>query len=615
MTSEDLLQPGHVVKERWKVVRKIGGGGFGEIYEGLDLVTKEQVALKVESARQPKQVLKMEVAVLKKLQGKEHVCRFIGCGRNDRFNYVVMQLQGKNLAELRRAQPRGAFSLSTTLRLGHQILHAINSIHQVGFLHRDIKPSNFSIGRLPSNCRKVYMLDFGLARQYTTATGEVRAPRAAAGFRGTVRYASINAHKNKEMGRHDDLWSLFYMLVEFVNGQLPWRKIKDKEQVGLMKEKYDHRALLKHLPSDLRLFLEHIQSLEYGDKPDYAMLSNLLERCMKRRGVKDSDPFDWEKPFVTQTQIPQTPAITTITTPTPLSPRNNNQNIQPDNRKEVEAGIDIEGVCRRTRKLEVETVQVTTTNADKQAITIDRNCNATTQQDMTTTVLGSPKKQRRAVSMPGTPAPGQQGSDKEKDGDRERDAVDCEGDAVMMSARSQSDRRRHNANQNQRKSADAALSRLRVTPAAQERNRTRLLSGTISLNNDSESQNPCPGGESPRIREPVTDQDGSVYSLDTNKPVAVSGLGQTAVDGGLRGSQRSRRAPPPPSSTPRPLLPAKNNRDASVTQFAVIDDENVSAMQQVTRGGGGDFIVKTSKMPLASDTYYTICSVYTDKAF
>lgn len=54
---------------RWKVTRKIGGGGFGEIYEGIDLVTKEQVALKLESAKQPKQVLKMEVAVLKKLQG------------------------------------------------------------------------------------------------------------------------------------------------------------------------------------------------------------------------------------------------------------------------------------------------------------------------------------------------------------------------------------------------------------------------------------------------------------------------------------------------------------------------------------------------------------------
>ena len=77
------------------------------------------------------QVLKMEVAVLKKLQGREHVCRFIGCGRNDRFNYVVMQLQAKNLAELRRAQPRGAFSLSTTLRLGQQILKGIEAIHDV----------------------------------------------------------------------------------------------------------------------------------------------------------------------------------------------------------------------------------------------------------------------------------------------------------------------------------------------------------------------------------------------------------------------------------------------------------------------------------------------------
>ena len=51
-------------------MRKIGGGGFGEIYEGEDFVTKERIALKLESAKQPKQVLKMEVAVLKKLQGK-----------------------------------------------------------------------------------------------------------------------------------------------------------------------------------------------------------------------------------------------------------------------------------------------------------------------------------------------------------------------------------------------------------------------------------------------------------------------------------------------------------------------------------------------------------------
>lgn len=221
-----------------------------------------------------------------------------------------MQLQGKNLAELRRScctnrgSSSASFSLSTALRLGLQILRSIEAIHKVGFLHRDIKPSNFAIGRHSHNNRVVYMLDFGLARQYIVASPnpksgepakfEVRPPRAAAGFRGTVRYASMNAHKNKEMGRHDDLWSLLYMIVEFVNGSLPWRKIKDKEQVGQMKERYDHRLLLKHLPPDFKLFLEHIQSLSYYDAPDYDFLASIFERCMKRRCISESDPLDWE---------------------------------------------------------------------------------------------------------------------------------------------------------------------------------------------------------------------------------------------------------------------------------------------------------------------------------
>ncbi|EDW50907.1 GM26779 [Drosophila sechellia] len=317
MTSEDLLQPGHVVKERWKVVRKIGGGGFGEIYEGQDLITREQVALKVESARQPKQVLKMEVAVLKKLQGKEHVCRFIGCGRNDRFNYV----------------------------------------------------SNFSVGRLPYNCRRVYMLDFGLARQYTTGTGEVRCPRAAAGFRGTVRYASINAHRNREMGRHDDLWSLFYMLVEFVNGQLPWRKIKDKEQVGLTKEKYDHRILLKHLPSDLKQFLEHIQSLTYADRPDYAMLIGLFERCMKRRGVKESDPYDWEK--VDSTAIGNISA-----TGNPSIPIKNDY-MHGNITQMTVAASHASGTEYIRKRAEIETAHITATDPLNIKEKVDKNCNAT----------------------------------------------------------------------------------------------------------------------------------------------------------------------------------------------------------------------------------------------
>ncbi|CAH0601972.1 unnamed protein product [Chrysodeixis includens] len=507
MASEDLLQPGHVVKERWKVVKKIGGGGFGEIYEGLDLVTQEQVALKVESARQPKQVLKMEVAVLKKLQGKEHVCRFIGCGRNARFNYVVMQLQGRNLAELRRAQPRGAFSLSTTLRLGLQILKAIDSIHSVGFLHRDIKPSNFSIGRHPSNCRKVYMLDFGLARQYTTSNGQVRPPRAAAGFRGTVRYASINAHKNKEMGRHDDLWSLFYMLVEFVNGQLPWRKIKDKEQVGLMKEKYDHRLLLKHLPSELRQFLEHVQALEYADAPDYNMLHALLERCCKRRGIRDTDPYDWEK------DAAPAPRARAAMTTGPIQPDVTNEHAR--RRLETESSPGLEGVATATRGPErraapasprhqphhlngYSTTDKPTTDKEAEPRTTpapspDRH--AKQQESSTSAVTGArPERQSVPPCKPRVPAPG----------------------------------------------GGPTLARLRVVTAPP------------TCVQELATTSPATPGEAVSPRIIAADVD-SVHS-DTHFK---------------RGARRTARA----------------RADQSYTQFAVMDDENVSALQQVTKGG------------------------------
>ncbi len=528
--TDDLLQPGHIVKERWKVQKKIGGGGFGEIYEVLDMTSNELVALKVESARQPKQVLKMEVAVLKKLQGREHICRFIGCGRNDRFNYVVMQLQGKNLAELRRAQPRASFSLSTTLRLGLQILKAIESIHDVGFLHRDIKPSNFSMGRLPSNCRTVYMLDFGLARQYTTAGGEVRAPRTAAGFRGTVRYASLNAHKNKEMGRQDDLWSLFYMLVEFVNGQLPWRKIKDKEQVGLMKEKYDHRLLLKHLPSDLKQFLEHIQTLEYVDKPDYDMLASILDRCLKRRGVKDSDAFDWEKPQenpqnnakITNAVNNTTAAIMTrpvTTTSLGAEPNiqlitsvfdNDQENIEPDNEKELEEKYsDLIRTLSHRRTLNAgpktpkEDVKIQVPNAAR----------------------GNGRKtmERRTVSMPGL----------------------------------------------EQKTADSS----QFSPQAAE---------TVA--------------SAPPEAEPETAGVSAVLPSDTQNPKvqftnhyrqqkSTSPSEQTRPSHLIK-EHRMRRQHISPSSSY--LVPRSSSTvDASYTQFAVMEDDIISAMQQVTRGGGG----------------------------
>ena len=256
----------------------------------------------------------MEVAVLKRLQGATpHACDFIGCGRNDKVNYVVMTLLGPSLSELRKRQHHQRFSHSTVIRVGIQIISAIRCIHNCGFLHRDIKPSNFAIGATPETSRTCYMLDFGLSRQYTTLTGEVRQPRAVAGFRGTVRYASLNAHLSHDLGRHDDLWSVFYMLVELAVGQLPWRRIRDKEEAGEMKAQYDHKKLIKTMPFEFYNFLSHLKDLTYFQKPDYVMLIKMLKSSMKRLGIHDSDPYDWEQdysaPSVTTASVGSPPAV------------------------------------------------------------------------------------------------------------------------------------------------------------------------------------------------------------------------------------------------------------------------------------------------------------------
>uniref|UniRef100_A0A183DL10 Protein kinase domain-containing protein n=1 Tax=Gongylonema pulchrum TaxID=637853 RepID=A0A183DL10_9BILA len=78
-------------------------------------------------------------------------------------------------------------------------------------LHRDIKPGNFAIGR--RDLRHIYLLDFGMCRKYLNKRASIRNPRRAAGFRGTIRYASISSHISREQCRKDDLESWMYQQV------------------------------------------------------------------------------------------------------------------------------------------------------------------------------------------------------------------------------------------------------------------------------------------------------------------------------------------------------------------------------------------------------------------
>ncbi|KAH8872908.1 Tau-tubulin kinase likesator [Schistosoma japonicum] len=273
--------------------------GISSINEAYDY----RVAIKAESNRQARQVLRMEVAVLRRLQGKSNICRLFGCGKNAKFNYMVMTLQGKNLSEIRRTLPGAIFTLGTAFRLIKQCITALQTLHDAGFLHRDVKPSNFAIqrGKTKDSLHRIQvtLLDFGLARPYTiNGPGtEVRNARQVVGFRGTVRYASINAHAHQDLARRDDLWSLFYMFIEFICGQLPWRRIRDKELVGQMKMALNHKelAIKSGLPEDIVTpWITHLEQLEYKSMPNYEMLIACLNDWLVLHKIQESDCYDWE---------------------------------------------------------------------------------------------------------------------------------------------------------------------------------------------------------------------------------------------------------------------------------------------------------------------------------
>lgn len=142
-----LCTEGMLIKAQWKIIKQLGMGAFGEIYLAINITTSERVAIKVEIIDEKKQALRTEVIIMRKLQSCPYVGRFIACGRQDNFNFLVMQLLGENLSEMRRRQALCAFSLPTVCRLAIEMVQALQSLHSYGIVHRDVKPSNFVLDR------------------------------------------------------------------------------------------------------------------------------------------------------------------------------------------------------------------------------------------------------------------------------------------------------------------------------------------------------------------------------------------------------------------------------------------------------------------------------------
>jgi len=296
----------------------LGAGTFGAVYEVTSPDGREKYALKVEASNAVPQVLCMEVQLLDTLDKRgflRHFCRIFGKGRESRpqgtFNYVMMTYVGKSLQDLRKMVACHYFSVSTAIGAGIQSLEALEDLHSIGYLHRDIKPGNITTGKVETGeLGKIYMLDFGMARKYVKEDFPpftIRHPRQRAGFRGTVRYAPISCHLEREQSRKDDCESLLYTLLELTTGRLPWRDISDMKQVGDWKQAARNdpakRAqMFQNCPPEFAEVMDHFDSLRYYDKPDYAKCYGLLRKSLITVKLPER-PYDWEDPRWPNVQI------------------------------------------------------------------------------------------------------------------------------------------------------------------------------------------------------------------------------------------------------------------------------------------------------------------------
>jgi tetratricopeptide (TPR) repeat protein len=224
------LAPGEVILDRFKIVRHVGGGGMGDVYEAIDLELG-QIALKAirsEIADDPLvlQQFRKEAQSARKVTGA-NICRvhelFVAPG--DRLRpvtaFLTMEyLEGITLADKMRLQ--GPIPWKEARAIALDICAGLRAIHEAGLIHRDLKPRNIMLAtRNGATCAVV--MDFGLARDFALPTaGPATAPSGVSGIAGTLDYMAPEQFACEELTPATDIYALGIVLYEMVTGVHPF---------------------------------------------------------------------------------------------------------------------------------------------------------------------------------------------------------------------------------------------------------------------------------------------------------------------------------------------------------------------------------------------------------
>ncbi len=280
---ERSFRPGETLLGRFRIVRLLGRGGMGEVFEAEDLQLG-RIALKtirpdIASSKQALDRFRREVHLARKVSGQQ-VCRIYelflipGGGQNAATAFLTMEyLDGVTLAE--RLRKSGPLSQQEGLTLALDICEGVKSIHEQGIVHRDLKSGNIMLCNRAGRTRAIVM-DFGLAfdglldiRECNDSTASVALAGSGTGaVAGTPAYMAPEQFEGKPVSPATDVYALGVVLYEIFTGLQPYaaatpvgaaiRRAKRPQPVSSMQ-----RAMPRHFDQVVERCLEYEPERRY----------------------------------------------------------------------------------------------------------------------------------------------------------------------------------------------------------------------------------------------------------------------------------------------------------------------------------------------------------------
>ena len=204
------------------------------------------MAVKLEHHSIDPSLLREEFEIYGSLAGGTGIPKVYWFGRECEYRAMVFEILGPSLEDLFNYCGR-VFSLKMVLMLADQIITRLQHVHSKNVIHQDIKPEYFLMG-IGEKGSCVYVTDLGLAAEFLPHDAPPAASESHFGLLGTANFASVNGHRGlskrtqsysliakladhfPEQSQRDDMESLGYMMLYFLNGRLPWHGVRGESK-------------------------------------------------------------------------------------------------------------------------------------------------------------------------------------------------------------------------------------------------------------------------------------------------------------------------------------------------------------------------------------------------